>query len=68
MFKNIIKISLAFLILSGCKKSTFVDANIDPTVAYSINPENQFLNGSKALFGNENPINKMVRFDNQNNL
>ena len=39
--------------MSGCKKSTFVDANIDPTVAYTVNPENQFLNGSKALFGND---------------
>ncbi|MEP6948709.1 MAG: SusD/RagB family nutrient-binding outer membrane lipoprotein [Ginsengibacter sp.] len=53
MFKNIIKISLAGLLLWGCKKSTFVDANIDPTVAYGINPENQFLNGSKSLFGND---------------
>ena len=54
MYKNIIKISIAcLLLLWGCKKSTFVDANTDPTVAYAINPENQFLNGSKHIFGND---------------
>jgi Starch-binding associating with outer membrane len=55
MYKNTIKISLAclFLFLSGCKKSTFIKANLDPTIGLSINPENQFLNGSKALFGND---------------
>jgi hypothetical protein len=53
MFKNIIKISLACLLVWGCKKSTFVKVNIDPTVGYAINPENQFLNGTKAVFGND---------------
>jgi hypothetical protein len=53
MYKNIIKISIALLLLSGCKKSDFVKANIDPTVGYVINPENQFLNGSKHIFGND---------------
>ncbi len=53
MFKNIIKLSIAGLLFLGCKKSSFVDANIDPTVAYSIPPESQFLNGSKHIFGND---------------
>jgi hypothetical protein len=53
MFKNIIKISIACLLLWGCKKSTFTDANVDPTVAYDINPENQFLNGSRHIFAND---------------
>lgn len=53
MYKNIIKLSIVLLILSGCKKSSFVEANIDPTVAYAISPENQFLNGSKHIFGND---------------
>ncbi|MDQ6843571.1 MAG: SusD/RagB family nutrient-binding outer membrane lipoprotein [Bacteroidota bacterium] len=30
-----------------------MDANIDPTVAYTINPENQFVNGSRDIFGND---------------
>ncbi len=53
MFKNIIKISIACVLLWGCKKSTFTDANIDPTVAYTINPENQFVNGSRHIFAND---------------
>ncbi len=53
MLKNIIIISFTSLLLWGCKKSSFVDANIDPNVAYSINPENQFLNGTKSIFGND---------------
>jgi hypothetical protein len=53
MYKNIIKLSIVLLLLSGCKKSDFVEANIDPTVGYVINPENQFLNGSKHIFGND---------------
>lgn len=53
MYKNIIKISIVFLLLSGCKKSSFVDANIDPTVGYTISPENQFLNGSRHIFAND---------------
>ena len=53
MLKNIITISVGCVLLWGCKKSSFVDANIDPTVAYTINPENQFLNGSKTIFGND---------------
>ena len=53
MFKNIITVSIGCLLLWGCKKSSFVDANIDPAVAYTINPENQFLNGSKDIFGND---------------
>lgn len=53
MFKNIIKISLACLCLAACKKSTFVAVNVDPTVGLAINPENQFLNGSKHIFGND---------------
>lgn len=53
MFKNIITICIGATLLWGCKKSSFVDANIDPTVAYSVTPENQFLNGTKALFSND---------------
>ncbi len=53
MLKNIITISIACLMLGGCKKSSFVEANIDPTVSYSINPENQFLNGSRDILGND---------------
>lgn len=53
MLKNIITISLSCLLLWGCKKSSFIDANIDPNVAYVINPENQFLNGTKHIFGND---------------
>ncbi|MEO8763418.1 MAG: SusD/RagB family nutrient-binding outer membrane lipoprotein [Ginsengibacter sp.] len=53
MLKNIFIIGVGCLLLWGCKKSSFVETNIDPTVAYSINPENQFLNGSKHLFSND---------------
>lgn len=53
MLRNILIGSLAIVTLWGCKKSDFVDANIDPTVAYEITPENQFLNGTKAIFGND---------------
>jgi hypothetical protein len=41
------------VVASGCSKQDFVDANIDPSVVYSIKPENQFLNGSKAVFSND---------------
>ncbi len=53
MFKNIITITAAVFLLWGCKKSSFVDANIDPTVVYDVNPQNQFLNGTKSIFGND---------------
>ena len=53
MLKNIITISVACLLLWGCKKSSFVEANIDPTVSYTVNPENQFLNGTKDIFSND---------------
>lgn len=52
-FKNIIITGAAVVLLWGCKKSAFVEANIDPTVAYFVNPENQFLNGSQHLFSND---------------
>ncbi len=53
MFKNIITITAAVFLLWGCKKSSFVDANIDPTVVYDVNPQNQFLNGTRDIFGND---------------
>ena len=53
MYKKLITISLGCLLLWGCEKSSFVEANIDPSVAYVINPENQFLNGTKAILGND---------------
>ena len=53
MFKNIIKISIASLLFWGCKKATFTEVNVDPNVAYTVNPESQFLNGSKSIFGND---------------
>jgi hypothetical protein len=53
MYKNIFQIAMLLLIIAGCKKNDFVEANIDPSVAYSIKPENQFLNGSRSLFGND---------------
>lgn len=53
MLKKIITISFICSLVWGCKKSAFIDANIDPTVAYTINPENQFLNGSRDIFAND---------------
>lgn len=53
MLKNIVLISAACLLLWSCKKATFVEANIDPTVVYTIHPENQFLNGSRTILGND---------------
>lgn len=53
MFRNIILTSAVSFLLWGCKKSSFVEANIDPTVTQSISPENQFLNGSRHIFGND---------------
>jgi len=53
MFKNIIIVYIGCFLLWGCEKSSFVNANIDPTVAYSVNPESQFLNGSKHIFSND---------------
>ncbi len=53
MLKKIVFISFVCFSVWGCKKSAFIDANIDPTVAYSISPENQFLNGSRDIFGND---------------
>lgn len=44
---------LLLVVAAGCKKNDFVEANIDPSVAYTIKPENQFLNGSRSLFGND---------------
>lgn len=44
---------LLFTLFQGCKKQDFVDANVDPSVVYTIKPENQFLNGSKAIFNND---------------
>lgn len=53
MLKKIFFISIVCFSVWGCKKSAFIDANIDPNVAYSINPENQFLNGSRDIFAND---------------
>lgn len=53
MYKNIFKIAILLFIVAGCKKSDFVEANIDPSVAYSVKPENQFLNGSRTVLIND---------------
>lgn len=42
--KYISSFLLASALAGGCKKSDFVDKNIDPSVVYSIKPEEQFLN------------------------
>ncbi len=39
----IITISFAALLFAACKKETFVQANIDPNVLYSVDPGDQFL-------------------------
>lgn len=49
MKKYIIGLFGLSLMAIGCKKQTFVDANIDPTIVYSVKPENQFFNGSQNL-------------------
>lgn len=46
-------IIITLAVFAGCKKQDFVDANIDPTVVYTIPPENEFLNGSKTIFAND---------------
>jgi len=53
MYKNIFSFMLLLFVAAGCKKQAFVEANIDPSVAYTIKPENQFLNGSRGLFNND---------------
>ncbi len=46
-YRNIIiGVSLAGLILSGCKKEDFVDDNTNPETLYDIPPANQFLNAT----------------------
>lgn len=53
MYKHIFKIAMLLFVAAGCKKEAFVEANIDPSVAYSIRPENQFLNGSRGIVAND---------------
>lgn len=50
---KLLLIIITLAVFAGCKKQDFVDANIDPTVVYSVPPENQFLNGSKTIFAND---------------
>src|SRR6476646_6085460 len=53
MYKKLFQIAILLSVVAGCKKQDFVDANIDPSVAYTVKPENQFLNGSRSIFGND---------------
>ncbi len=39
----LIVLSASALLLASCKKETFVKANIDPNVLYSVDPADQFL-------------------------
>ena len=39
----IISLSMACLAIGACKKSSFVDANINPNTLYSVDPADQFL-------------------------
>lgn len=39
----IISLSMACLAMGACKKSSFVDANINPNTLYSVDPADQFL-------------------------
>jgi len=41
--KYIISFSIACLALGACKKSAFVETNLNPTTLYSVDPANQFL-------------------------
>ncbi|HVU97954.1 MAG TPA: SusD/RagB family nutrient-binding outer membrane lipoprotein [Puia sp.] len=41
--KYIVSISIACLALGACKKSAFVETNLNPTTLYSVDPADQFL-------------------------
>ena len=45
----IISLSVACLSMGACKKSSFVDANINPNTLYSVDPADQFLEGALGL-------------------
>src|SRR6185295_15914830 len=43
----------ASLLLGSCKKEAFVELNTNPSVLYSIKPEEQFLNAPIQIHGND---------------
>lgn len=49
LYKYILVFSIAASALSSCKKSTFVDLNVDPTTLLTVDPKQQFLQASTHL-------------------
>ena len=54
MKRNIFRIPLAtalviLAVLTGCKKSAFVEDNINPNTLYTVNPEDQFLAATTGM-------------------
>ena len=49
LYKYVLALLILVTALGSCKKSTFVDLNIDPTTLLSVDPKQQFLQASAKL-------------------